>query len=177
MIHSLTFFIAVFSGRLGISVPSWWLCNLNSKIFREFVLVNTHVNNNWGSPHTRNECWVSKFIPLSCYKILICNELILKKDYFSHQPTNKRYTNSADGPRSLPKRGIKSRLLQFKSSYGYATYWFFSPVYFPRFRYEHFMNVADMKNNKRLSFCAISAIIIFSLQQVIQNNIMITTTN
>ncbi|XP_031625845.1 uncharacterized protein LOC116342393 isoform X3 [Contarinia nasturtii] len=33
--------------------------------------------------------------------------------------TNAEPSNSPDGPRSLPRRGIKSRLLQFASNYGY----------------------------------------------------------
>lgn len=32
----------------------------------------------------------------------------------------QRQSHSVDGPRSLPRRGIKSRLLQFGSNYGYA---------------------------------------------------------
>lgn len=32
----------------------------------------------------------------------------------------KRPSTSADGPRSLPRRGLKSRLLQFASNNGYA---------------------------------------------------------
>ncbi|XP_023310870.1 uncharacterized protein LOC108917159 [Anoplophora glabripennis] len=33
--------------------------------------------------------------------------------------TNAEKTNSVDGPRSLPRRGVKSRLLQFNTSHGY----------------------------------------------------------
>ncbi|XP_076256567.1 uncharacterized protein LOC143193965 isoform X3 [Rhynchophorus ferrugineus] len=33
--------------------------------------------------------------------------------------TNAEKTNSVDGPRSLPRRGVKSRLLQFRTSNGY----------------------------------------------------------
>ncbi|KAK5638716.1 hypothetical protein RI129_013011 [Pyrocoelia pectoralis] len=34
--------------------------------------------------------------------------------------TNAENRNSVDGPRSLPRRGIKSRLLQFSTNYGYV---------------------------------------------------------
>lgn len=38
---------------------------------------------------------------------------------FSISPKPKRPSTSADGPRSLPRRGVKSRLLQFASANGY----------------------------------------------------------
>ncbi|KAK9892362.1 hypothetical protein WA026_019815 [Henosepilachna vigintioctopunctata] len=34
--------------------------------------------------------------------------------------TNAEKTSSVDGPRSLPRRGVKSRLLQFNTNYGYV---------------------------------------------------------
>ncbi|CAH0549428.1 unnamed protein product, partial [Brassicogethes aeneus] len=34
--------------------------------------------------------------------------------------TNAEKTNSVDGPRSLPRRGVKSRLLQFNTNFGYV---------------------------------------------------------
>nr|XP_023022937.1 cyclic nucleotide-gated cation channel alpha-3 [Leptinotarsa decemlineata] len=35
--------------------------------------------------------------------------------------TNAEKTNSVDGPRSLPRRGVKSRLLQFNTNHGYVS--------------------------------------------------------
>lgn len=43
----------------------------------------------------------------------------------------QRPSTSVDGPRSIPRRGLKSRLLQFASNYGYAFVTFFSPCYCP----------------------------------------------
>lgn len=42
--------------------------------------------------------------------------------YFQLTISPIRPNFSVDGPRSIPRRGIKSRLLQFGSSYGYDHY-------------------------------------------------------
>lgn len=52
------------------------------------------------------------------------NILRISLSLFAHKissPTPpKRPSTSADGPRSLPRRGLKSRLLQFASNYGFV---------------------------------------------------------
>lgn len=53
-----------------------------------------------------------------------CFRIIRKTEYLStsHQKANFfRNTGSVDGLRSLPRRGVKSRLLQFNTSFGYVS--------------------------------------------------------
>lgn len=71
-----------------------------------------------------NHFWSLKFkfwlAPKTCFYFFL-------HIYFDYYNKNKsllvcwhqnRPSNSVDGPRSLPRRGIKSRLLQFTSNYG-----------------------------------------------------------
>lgn len=61
-LHCLILILFLFDtilGRLGVSVSTRRLCNINSKIFRKLILVNVNTHYNRWFANARNKCRVS----------------------------------------------------------------------------------------------------------------------